>query len=205
MPAMRVDSNISEGVIRAAMEIRVTHIVLGWSGQSGTAKYLFGTIIEGLLNNCPQTILVVNLRTKIMKFRKIYVLVPRNADHEVGFQAWMYLLLALHRNTSGELLFISDKNTLKGITRMKETASLHDRCFRILYDLPDMKALADELNENDLLMVISARQNTVSYSRKLALMPRVVTRYFGHTNSVILYPEQMDIFPDNIGTTFGGI
>ncbi len=205
IPAMRVDSNISEGIIRAAMEIQVTHIVLGWSGKSTTARYFFGTIIEKLLENCPQTIMVVNLTTKIPKFRKIYVLVPPNADHEVGFQAWMYLLLTLHRNNSGELLFITDKNTLKGIMRVKEVSPFPEKYFRVLSDLPDMKALADELNGNDLLVVISARQNTVSYSRRLAVMPRVVTRYFGHTNSMILYPEQIDIFPDNLGVTFGGI
>lgn len=204
-PAMRVDSNISEGIIRAALEIQVTHIVLGWSGKSNTARYFFGTIIDKLLENCPQMILVVNLTTRIPKFRKIYVLVPRNADHEVGFQAWIHLLLTLHRNNSGELLFITDKNTLKGIMRMKKVASFPKKYFRVLSSLPDMKALAGELNGNDLLVVVSARQNTVSYNRRLAVMPRVVTRYFGHTNSMILYPEQMDIVPDILGVTFGGI
>ncbi len=203
-PAMRVDSNISEGIIRAAMEMQITHIVLGWSGQSGTARYFFGTIIEKLLDNCQQTIMVVNLNAKMLKFRKIYVMVPRNADHEAGFHAWMTLLQTLQRNTSSELLFVTDKNTLKGISHMKGT-SFTEKNFRVLAEFPDMKSLASELTGNDLLVVISARQNTVSYSRKLALMPRVVTRYFGHTNSIILYPEQIDIFPDNLGVTFGGI
>jgi nucleotide-binding universal stress UspA family protein len=205
LPAMRVDSNISEGIIRAAVEIQVTHIVLGWTGQSGTARYFFGTIIDKLLENCSQTIMVVNLKIKILKFQKIYVMVPRNADHEVGFQAWMSLLLALHRQTSGELLFISDRNTSKGIMRIRQTTSFTDKHFRVLSVFPEMNTLAGELNENDLLVVISARQNAVSYSRRLAVMPRVVTRYFNHTNSMILYPEQADIVPDNLGVKFGGI
>ena len=203
LPAMRVDSNISEGIIRAALEIQTTHIVLGWSGQSNTAKYFFGTIIEKLLENCLQTIMVLNFKSKIVKYRKIYVLIPRNADHETGFHAWMLLLITLYRNTSGELLLITDKDTQKGIMRMKETASLPEKSFRISSEFPAMKALAGELSENDLLVVISARQNTVSYSRKLALMPRVITRFFGHTNSMILYPEQLDIIPDNLSDTFG--
>ena len=205
LPAMRVDSNISEGIIRAAMEIRVTHIVLGWSGITGTARYIFGTIIEKLLNNCTQTILVVNLTKKIFKFRKIYVLIPRNADHEIGALAWMRVLHALHRNTSGEMMFYSDKATLYGIMLMKKTVPFSEKFFRTSYDLPDMKDLAGEMSGNDLLVVISARQNTVSYNRKQALTPHVVSRYFGHTNSVILYPEQTDVAPDNLGVTFGGI
>ena len=98
---------------------------------------------------------------------------------------------------------ITDKNTYTGIMRLKEVATLSEKNFRILYDFPAMKSLAEELNVNDLLVVISARQNTVSYSRKLALMPRVITRFFGHTNSMILYPEQMDIIPDSLEDTFG--
>ncbi len=204
-PALRVDSNISEGIIRAAMEIQSTHIVMGWSGQSSTARYFFGTIIGKLLENCQQTILVVNLSTKILKFRKIYVLVPKNADHEMGFYAWLILLLFLQRNTGSELLFIGDKQTLANISNLKETESFTEKYYRVLYQFPDMQALANELSDHDLFVVISARQNTVSYSRKLALMPRVVTRYFGHTNSIILYPEQTDVLPDNLGVTFGGI
>ena len=189
LPEMRIDSNISEGIIRAAMETRVTDIVLGWSGQSGTARYLFGTIVDKLLENCPQTIMVVNIKTKIMKFRKIFVLVPRNADHETGFQAWMRMLISLQQNTSAMLLFITDNNTHKGILTIKETAFFTDDYFRILTKLPDMRTVAAELNENDLLVAISARKNTVSYSRLLASTPRLISRYFGHTNSMIVYPE----------------
>ena len=194
LPAMRIDSNISEGIIRAAMEIQATHIVLGWSGQSGAARYFFGTIIDKLLDSCPQTIMVTKLIAKMIKFRKIYVLIPRNADYETGFHAWMHLLITLHRNTSGELFFFTDKNTFKGITRMKETLSVSEKQFQILPEIPDLKTLAGELTENDLLVIVSARPNTVSYSRKIAVVPRVATRYFGHTNNMILYPEQRDVF-----------
>ena len=132
MPAMRIDSNISEGIIRAAMEIQVTHIVLGWSGQSGTAKYFFGTIIENLLENCPQTLMVVDLKTKNIMFRKIYVLIPRNADREVGFKTWMLLLHTLRRNTSGELIFITDKNTMEGVNKMKKIIPFSEKYARFM-------------------------------------------------------------------------
>ncbi len=204
-PAMRVDSNISEGIIRAAMELQVTHIVMGWSGQSDTAKYFFGTIVDKLLSNCQQTILVANLSASIIKFRKIYVLIPRNADHEPGFYTWLTLLLILQRNSAGKLLFIGDEHTLAGISGMKEMNGYSEDHFRVLKEFPDMQVLAGELSNDDLFVAISARPNTVSFSRKLALIPRVVTRYFGHTNSVILYPEQPDISPDDFGVAFGGV
>ena len=188
-PAMRIDTNISEGIIRAAMEIRVTDIVLGWSGKSGTARYFFGTIIEKLLDSCPQTIMVVNPKRKIMKFRKIFVMVPRHADYEAGFKTWMQILLRLHQNNSGEILFITDKITLRGITRLEETKIFNEKNFRIPDVLPDMRAIADELTEDDMFVVIAARKNTVSYSRLLASIPGFISRYFGHTNSMILYPE----------------
>ena len=205
MPAMRVDSNISEGIIRAAMEIQATNIILGWSGQSNTAQYFFGTIIEKLLEDCPQTLMVVNLKTKNIMFRKIHVLIPRNAEHETGFKALMLALQTLHRNTSGELLLIAAENTLKSITHMKETVSFSGKHVNFMTETPNVKNIAGELTENDLLVVISARPNTVSYSRKLAVMPRVIGRYFNHTNSIIMYPEQIEIIHDKIGTTFGGI
>jgi len=201
-PAMRVDSHVSEGIIRAAVEIQTTHIVLGWSGQSSTARYFFGTIIEKLLESCPQMLIVVKLVAKMLIFRKIYVLVPSNADHETGFHAWMSLLFTLRNKTSGEMLFVTDKDTLKGIMHVKEVEALNEDSFRLWDNVPDMNTLAVELNENDLLVVVSARENTVSYNRKLAVLPRVVTRYFAHTNCMILYPEQADIFPKSLSVSF---
>jgi nucleotide-binding universal stress UspA family protein len=188
-PVMRIDSNISEGIIRTAAEIQATHIVLGWSGLSSTSQYFFGTIIEKLLVNCPQTIVVANLRTNNVMFRKIYVLIPQNADHEMGFHVWMLLLLTLQNKSSGELHFFTDKDTLNGVIRMTKNISFQEKNIYFFAEIPNMKSIAGELTKNDLLVVISARQNTVSYSRKLAVMPRVVTRYFGHTNNMILYPE----------------
>ncbi len=34
-------------------------------------------------------------------------------------------------------------------------------------------------------------------------MPRVISRYFGHVNSVIVYPEQPDIPAENLIPIFG--
>ncbi|MDR2040028.1 MAG: cation:proton antiporter [Bacteroidales bacterium] len=203
-PEVRIDVNISEGIIRAAMELQTSHIILGWSGQSGTARYFFGTILDNLLDYCKQTVLVTKLITKILKFQRIYVMVPRNAEHEIGFHAWLVILQKIQRNTSGELLFIGDRQTLSHVSQMNEVSSLTGKNYRILDDFPDMPTLSGELTGEDVFIVISARQNTVSFSRKLILMPRVITRYFGHTNCVILYPEQPDVSPDNLGTTFGG-
>lgn len=202
-PATRIDSNISEGIIHAAMETQSTHIVLGWSGQSGTAKYFFGTIIEKLLEHCPQTLMVVNMKTRIVVFRKIYVLIPRNAAHEAGFKAWMLLIHTLQRNILGEVLFIVDSDTAESITSMDDAFSSSGKPVRLLTETPNMQVIAGELRENDLLVVVLARPNSVSYSRKLAVMPRVITRYFSHTNSMILYPEQIEVLHYKSDVNFG--
>ncbi|MDR1667498.1 MAG: cation:proton antiporter [Bacteroidales bacterium] len=201
---IRLDSNISEGIIRATVELQATHIVMGWSGQSGTGQYFFGTIMENLLKHCKQTILVTKLITQQLRFNKMYILVPRNADHETGFHAWLTILKRIWRNST-EVLFISDEHTASAIAGMKETASLTGKNYRIMSVFPDMPSLSNELTSADLLVVISARQNTVSYSRKTAVMPRAVMRFFERTNCVILYPEQPDIQPDNINSAFSGL
>jgi Kef-type K+ transport system membrane component KefB len=203
-PCIRMDSNISEGIIRATVELQTTHIVMGWSGQSGTGQYFFGTIMDNLLKHCKQTILIAKLITPQLHFNKMYILVPRNADHEIGFHAWITVLKRIWRNST-EVLFISDERTAAAIAGMKETAVLTDKNYRIMIDFPDMIALSKELTSADLLVVVAARQNTVSYSRKTAVMPRAVTRFFERTNCIILYPEQPDIQPDNMDSAFSGI
>ncbi|MDR1666696.1 MAG: cation:proton antiporter [Bacteroidales bacterium] len=199
----RLDSNISEGIIRASLELQTTHIIIGWSGQSETAHYFFGSIMDKLLENCTQTLFVTRLTVDRLIFGKIYVLVPRYAEHETGFHAWLTAVRRMWQNTSAHLLFIGDTQALTTIMRMKETASLTAKNYRATEQIPDMLALAEELTATDLFVVVAARPNTVSFNRKTAVMPRVITRYFARTSSVIVYPEQPDIIPDNLGMTFG--
>jgi hypothetical protein len=202
-PANRLDNGISEGIVRAAVELQATHVVMGWSGRSETAHYFMGAIEDKLLHYCRPTVLVTRFVTPSPFFRKIIVLTPRYAEHEIGFHTWLSLLRRIWRSSSAEVTVAGNPQTLDSIAATKAGAELGAKNYRQLDHVPDMNTLAAQLSANDLLVVISARHNGVSYNRKLSVMPRVVSRYFSHTNSILLYPEQPDAPSDNLGATFG--
>lgn len=54
-------------------------------------------------------------------------------------------------------------------------------------DIVKMKA---DLEENDLLVIISARQSTASYDPNFTQIPNLLTKEFNHYSHLVLYPEQ---------------
>ncbi len=47
-----------------------------------------------------------------------------------------------------------------------------------------------DLRDDDLLAVVTARANSVSFSSELAEMPALLQRYFAHNNLMVIYPSQ---------------
>ena len=190
IPSTRIDINVASGIQRVAKEIRATHIIAGWSGQSSTANYFFGNIIENMLSNYTNMILVVKFPQPRYKFRNIWIVVPDNADLETNCYAWIQTALLIRKNSGGEPLFLGNAETLAGIKAITEMRTLEDKNFREVDIYPHFERLNQEMTDEDLLIAVSARKDTVSYHRKLTVLPRLITRFVDTRNCIILFPGQ---------------
>jgi Kef-type K+ transport system membrane component KefB/nucleotide-binding universal stress UspA family protein len=129
-PITRVDINIPTGISRTVKELQITNIVMGWSGRSSTANYFFGNIIDTLLENIQQMVMVVRANDTISRLRYIFVLVPANADKEIGFSTWINSLIGLSTNTGGKVIFLSNSATTEILRkRLKEYKFFNDESF----------------------------------------------------------------------------
>jgi hypothetical protein len=85
------------------------------------SNFVFGNIIDNLLETTQQMVMVVRFREPKVIFTNILVLVPANADKEVGFYGWVNALIMLSKNTGGKLIFLSNSSTLDILRkRLKE-------------------------------------------------------------------------------------
>ena len=65
------------------------------------------------------------------------------------------------------------------------------RCeFRQAEDWDDFILISGKILNDDLLIVIGARVNSVSYNQDIAGMPTFLQRSFATTNIAVIYPEQ---------------
>ncbi len=193
-PITRVDINIPTGISRVVKELFVTKIILGWSGRSSTANYFFGNIIDNLLEHTQQMVMVVKVDKPITHLRHILVLVPANADREIGFAGWINSLISMSKSTDGKIIFLTNAATIVILkNRLKEYKFFNSGNYIPYEYYPNVSAIPVEFSDSDMIIAIAARPSTVSFSRRQMVIPKLMSHFAQERNFIIIYPEQVEV------------
>ncbi|RDV14389.1 cation:proton antiporter [Pontibacter diazotrophicus] len=190
----KIDINIASGILRAIKELMITEVVLGWNGKITTRDRIFGTILDNLLQNTEEMILVCKIIQPLNTIERIVVIVPNNAEVERGFYRWIRAVKLLSQQLGAKLVFRSRKraqNKIKeAVTSSKPSVDATYAPYTSFKEFTDMTY---ELNADDMVVVVSARKETISYNNDLDVVPRVLSKNYKENSFIIIYPEQYPI------------
>ena len=190
-PITRVDLNATTGIIRAVKELMITKIIIGWNGKITTKERFFGSVLDNVLENTEQMVLVAKLLHPINTLKKIMVVAPPNAYAEAGFADWVATIKNICYHTVGKMSVYADQPTLAAIMQeMERNKPAVEMDIKEFKDWEDFLILAKEIHHHDLLILVNARQNTVSYHAYLEKIPAYLAKYFTQVSFIITYPEQ---------------
>lgn len=190
---VRMDINISSGIVRAAKEIMASKIIMGWNGSYSTKQWIFGTILEGVLRDSRQPIYVVSFKTPLASIKEIEVLVPPIAEFEPNFSGWLLSLSNYAKQTSAKVIFRTTPEHRDSF----ENALLANG-FKVRHTVDsssDWYSSFDNISQkgvDSLVIVISARKGSISHSSRIDLIPRLVSKKLKDKNFVIIYPAQLE-------------
>ncbi|GAA4319689.1 cation:proton antiporter [Compostibacter hankyongensis] len=187
----RVDLNVVSGITRAAKEVTATDLIMGWSSRISTTDRLFGTKLGSLLLNNWQNIYVSRFLYPLNTTRKVVLIIPGNAEYEIGFAHCIRKVEALSRQAGADILLCTGKKTqdafMRELGRSKNPVQVQ---FRVFDDLEDFLVISRSVSRHDLLIIISARKGTLSYHTFLDNIPVKLNRHFRENNFILIYPEQ---------------
>jgi hypothetical protein len=131
--------------------------------------------------------------------RAIRVAVPSRAEFEPGFYRWVERLARLAGGIGCRLVFNAREDTLALIR--KYIGNKH-RSVRAEYvemaNWSGLIHLAEATNADEMLVVVTARQGTVSYKSALDRLPEELTEHYHGTNLMIIFPDQYGPAPDTM-------
>jgi Kef-type K+ transport system membrane component KefB len=186
----RVDVNITNGIVYAAKENKISEIIIGWNPKPLVVDKFFGSIMENLLRRTEQTIVVSRAVQPNNTIKRVLVAVPQHAEFESGFMVWLRLIRHFVKQTGAKLLFYGSpqlEERLQQVSKHKKTG--FDFEFTGFMDWEDFLVLGREVQKNDLFMVISARKGTLSHQALLDKVPSQLSKYFEHNSFTIIFPE----------------
>jgi len=194
----RVDLNVSDGIARAAKELQITDVVLGWTDKTSTTDRLFGSIFGTTLDNVLQsvweTVYVCDFHYPLSTTKKMVLILPKNTQYEIGFFHYLHKMILLAKQAGARLLVCCNEKTAEVVAAFIEQSKISvELTFKSFENVEDFLVLSREITRNDLLVVVTARRSTLSYNAYLESIPAKLSRHFRENNVILLYPEQTAI------------
>ncbi|WP_020530147.1 cation:proton antiporter [Flexithrix dorotheae] len=190
---IRFDINIINGIVSVAREQKVTDLVLGFHIKKGISDTFLGELTEGILTKCNANIFIYKSYQTLSTIKRHLVVIPENAEKEIGFPLWLIKMWNMALNTKGKMLFYGHPNALNYISKIQSEHQID--CPTIeFFDWDNLVTLKKELKPNDNLMVILARKDQPSYQPYMLSIPKYLHQNFTKTNFILVYPMQTEIF-----------
>ncbi|RAI99400.1 Kef-type K+ transport system membrane component KefB [Chitinophaga skermanii] len=194
----RVDLNISDGISRAAKELMISDVVLGFTDKTSTTDRflgnIFGTTLDNVLQSVWDTVYVCNFHHPLSTTKNLVLIAPKNAEYEIGFAHYMQKILLLTKQAGAKLQVYAGAHTKVAISDLiTASKSSVEVTYVTLEELEDFLVIARSVSKNDLMVVISARKSTLSYSPYLDSIPAKLYRHFKENNVILIYPEQTEV------------
>lgn len=187
----RIDVNVVDGIDRAARELSITKLIVGWNAKTTTIKKLFGTLLDQLVDKTHKMIMVAKLESEPGLTGNIHVFLPPRCEMEKGFKEVIDTLHNISKHLSRKVSIYGSKSTVNIATEIGkqlkfkpniEVCDLNDNFFKQLNNR--------NIPPNDLLIFVKARKNTLSESKITQRIPKIIKKYFCYHNLILLYPNQ---------------
>ncbi|HZW77663.1 MAG TPA: cation:proton antiporter [Flavobacteriaceae bacterium] len=185
-----IDHNAASGISRSAREIMADLILLGWPQKTGFLEKIIGDKMESILANTEKTLFIGDFKIPLGNHKKLFVIVPANAELEEGFNFWVTKILMLSIELSIPLNLNCSKPTFDAIKAIADKNKLNFSAdFYEFVDWDDFLILSRNITETDFIVVVSARHGNISHDHHLDKIPNKLEKHFSRNTKVIIYPQ----------------
>ena len=188
---VRLASNIANGIKHAFREFGCSEIIMGMHVHTDVNPKFWGEFLQSLYNGLNRQIVLTRFVEPLNTLRRIQVAVPSRAEFEPGFLRWLERLARMAGNLDCRIQFHGRQESLELI---REYINNHHASVRAEYTLMghwnELPRLAENIQEDHMFVVITARKGTISYKTALERLPKELMQHFSGKNLMILFPDQ---------------
>lgn len=202
----RYDLNTVAGILNTIQERDITAVVMGMHRKANVIDTFLGAKVEQLIKGTNQMIVLSRCYIPVNTVTRIITFVPAKAEYETGFRQWVEALSSLAHEVGCRLIFCANaqgRSLIASVIRETGLGIRHE--YRPAEGIDDFMLLANRVIDDDLLVVIGARRDSVSYTPEMTDIALFLQRYFDRNNLLLIYPSQLGetrLNPDNSLTTF---
>lgn len=190
---VRYDLNIANGISGVVKENKITDLILGFHIRNEESDSFTGHLIDDVLSKCNTSTFIVKTGIKpIADCKRHRIIVPENAEKELGFLFWLLKVWNISRTTGAELEFYASNTTLQMIRAIHVKHPVRSE-FREFAGWEYLPTLLKTLQPDDNLIVVMSRRDKPSYHPYMNKIPYLLGSSLVEQGFVLLYPMQTGI------------
>lgn len=198
---LRYDLNLVNGVTNIIKENNITDLILGLHVKGSISDTFLGNITEGILTKSNVSTYLYRPFQPISTIKRHFVIIPENAEYEVGFSFWLAKIWNIASNTGSRIVFCSSEHTTKIIRNICSKHPIEVE-FNSFTDWEDFLILSKKIKIDDNIIIVMSRNNLLSYQAIMNKIPEYLNKYFQDKSYLLIYPLQnITIGKDQIDLT----
>jgi hypothetical protein len=168
--------------------------------RTGITDSFLGKLTDGILSKTNIAVYIYHPFQPISTIRRHIVIVPENAEYEVGFSFWLSKIWNLALNSGAKIVFYSTWRIINLVENIQNQHPIEVE-FNVLNNWNDTLLLMRNIRKDDNLAIVLSRRENVSYQPAMAKIPPYLNRHFLNQNFLLIFPMQSAIGNDEIDLT----
>jgi Kef-type K+ transport system membrane component KefB len=194
---VRFDLNITNGITGIIREHNITDLVLGLHVKTGITESFLGNLTEGILTKNNTTTFVYKPAQPISTIKRQIIIIPKNAETEIGFPFWLLKIWNIGRNTGAKLQFYGHENTIHLIREINAKHPIEAE-FDIFENWDKFLDLLKDIRLDDGLIIVMSRERKISYQSNMKNIPYYLNKYFIKNSFILVYPMQTGVVEEDV-------
>jgi len=188
----RLTTNIAGGILHTMKEYDCGEVIVSLNDRTtNMPKSSLGSIIDNVIAGSHREVMALRCIVPPGTLRRVVVAVPQKAEYEVGFYKWLEHICRIGEQLGCRLEFHVHPDTLPYIEGYMQQK--HSTVRSEYMEMPrwgQMLSLASMVDQDDMLVIVTARPGFISYQNVFDSLPLQIYRYFSHTSVMLLYPDE---------------
>ncbi len=185
---LRYDVNVPNAIMSVIKENKVTDLVLGLHEKKEFSESFLGHTTERILGSSNVTTYIYRPVQPVATVKRNLVVIPENAEEELGFPLWVIKMWNLAQNTGSKgCSFYGTKKTLDILRDVHKDNPIEAE-FRLFDDWDDFLIITRDMQPDDGLIIVMSHKGLPSFQTGMKKIPNYMAKYFSDYNFILIYP-----------------
>ncbi|MCL2327971.1 MAG: cation:proton antiporter [Bacteroidetes bacterium] len=191
-------NNKVDAISNFIRENRINNMIMAIDNETDTDAFCGPTIDAVLTRNPNCSIVLFKSVNRLITLKRSIVVVPRYAENEIGFAAWIAKLWDFSKNTGTKTIIYCHAETMAYLQKVQTIMPI-DVEFMMFDDFADYLVLAREIKNDDFLVFVMSHKDKESYNPTMAKVPQSLRSYFPQNSAMLIFPTQATDVAENTG------